>query len=112
MVVLPAIAAMLTALSERFRKLEKLREDGQNGLGLHDMSGNIWELCQDWYGEYYYADSPRDNPLGADIGEERVVRGGTFQHDDFVAVTTFRASTEPKKGCNSWYGFRLVLPAK
>ena len=48
-----------------------------NRLGIHDMSGNIWEWCQDWYNEAYYEDSPKDNPPGADIGGSRVLRGGS-----------------------------------
>jgi formylglycine-generating enzyme required for sulfatase activity len=47
-----------------------------NGLGLHDMSGNVWELTSDWYESAYYASSPRDNPTGPASGEERVKRGG------------------------------------
>jgi formylglycine-generating enzyme required for sulfatase activity len=47
-----------------------------NGLGIHDMSGNLWELTNDWYAANYYSTSPRDNPTGPASGEERVKRGG------------------------------------
>jgi formylglycine-generating enzyme required for sulfatase activity len=47
-----------------------------NGLGLHDMSGNVWEMTGDRYDAGYYATSPRENPSGPTTGEDHVVRGG------------------------------------
>jgi formylglycine-generating enzyme required for sulfatase activity len=47
-----------------------------NAWGLYDMHGNVWEWCQDWYDEGYYAKSPTDDPAGSDGGANRVFRGG------------------------------------
>jgi formylglycine-generating enzyme required for sulfatase activity len=49
-----------------------------NEFGLHDMRGNVWEWCSDWFDRAYYSRSPVDNPQGPENGFLKVVRGGDW----------------------------------
>ena len=105
------------------KKTQPVGTKQSNGLGIYDMSGNVFEWCSDWFSPDYYSTSPKDNPKGPAQGPEsfklgeqevkggpfRVVRGGSWDRDAVYARAASRTLNQPGSRFHN-LGFRLVFP--
>ena len=77
-----------------------------NELGIYDMTGNVCEWCQDWFGDY--SSYAQTNPTGASSGSFRVLRGGCWYYSPRYCRSSCRGSTTPEHS-DYFLGLRLVL---
>ena len=89
------------------QKTHSVGQKMPNAWGLHDMHGNVFEWCHDWYDDDYYQQSPQIDPQGPPFGTSHVLRGGSFLTVSYLCRTAYRFSNWPDL---RYYdiGFRVV----
>lgn len=97
--------------SVRGRFLETTSRVGSypaNSWGLHDMHGNVWEWCADYYEQTYYRKAPPEDPPGPATGTLRVVRGGSCMNIGRFCRSAYRFGVAPDNR-DLDVGFRVVM---
>ena len=90
-------------------KTHPVKTKQANELGIYDMSGNVYEWCQDWKGEY--SSNAQANPKGPNWGPYPVIRGGCWDEIAWRCRSSFRSGDGPDNSHGD-LGFRLVLSAE
>jgi formylglycine-generating enzyme required for sulfatase activity len=82
-------------LDENGNNTHEVGQKRANDFGLYDMLGNVGEWVNDWYDDHYYQSSPSQDPAGPTGGEERVLRGGSWDYNPRGVEVSLRNRRNP-----------------
>lgn len=88
--------------------LHPVGKKGPNPFGLYDMHGNAWEWCLDFEGPY--PDAPQVDPTGPEVGEKKILRGGSWDWGSHERTRSASRLTYPPSASYMTYGFRVCSP--
>jgi formylglycine-generating enzyme required for sulfatase activity/tRNA A-37 threonylcarbamoyl transferase component Bud32 len=94
------------------RPLEPVGRFPPNAWGLHDMHGNVWEWCSDFYSPTAYAGGPATDPTGPATGKTHVARGGCWNSDMLDCASPVRKGDLQLSPGYPAYGFRVVCEVR
>lgn len=96
-----------TEVGENRRMTVNVGGFAPNNINIFQMSGNVWEWCQDWYKLNYYLKGPELNPRGPNLGRYKIIRGGSWFNSAKGVRVTERSFIAPYKFKGD-IGFRIV----
>jgi formylglycine-generating enzyme required for sulfatase activity len=80
-------------------------DSGKSPYGVYDLAGNVWEWVNDWHSDTYFQTSPSSNPQGPAVGEERIMRGGSWNNVAYNVRSANRNHYDPSNAYFT-FGFR------
>ncbi len=109
----PRDPAVRASVRDSGAKTHAVGQKLPNAFGLHDMFGNVWEMCEDSYASDYYQRSPIEDPRCLDTGTHKVLRGGAWNSDPANTsprngLQPFHRGGIPPRGSTDFIGFRVA----